>query len=289
MRCILPAFLLCLLSVQSMAATTFTYRAPESGKDARYNYDTSVLELALKKTREAYGDYVLKPSPVMNFARAIRSAEQNQYENFFFKQSYDSALEQKELVYVPFPIDLGIVGYRVCFLSKKIKERVASAKSFAELSQFTHGQGVGWADTRILENSGMKVTSVHNYESLFHLVAANRFDLFCRGANELYEEYNAYKHIKNLSYDTSMSIAYPLPRFFYTHKSNTAAIERVYKGLRMAYKDGSLKLLWLKSYKQSIDFVELSKRQIYWIENPNLKGLESDEYRQYFYDPFKEN
>ncbi|MCX4029514.1 hypothetical protein H0A36_03640 [Endozoicomonas sp. SM1973] len=289
MNCMLSVLLLCLISVQVMAATTFTYRAPESGKDARYNYDTSVLELALIKTRKEYGDFELKPSPAMNFTRAIRSAQLNQYENFFLKLAYENKFNQQDLSFAPFPIDLGIVGYRVCFLSKTIKDKVASAKSFAELSQFTHGQGLGWSDIHVLEASGLKVVTSPTYESLFYLVAANRFDLFCRGANELYEEYNAYKHIKDLTYDTSMSIAYPLPRFFYTHKSNTAAIERVYKGLKIAYKDGSLKQLWLKSYKQSIDFVALGKRQIYWIENPNLKGLESDEYRQYFYDPFKDN
>lgn len=189
---------------------------------------------------------------------------------------------------MPFPIDLGIVGYRVCFLSKNIKDKVARAKTLETLLQFTHGQGVGWSDTAILENSGMKVMSINSYESLFYLVAANRFDLFCRGANELLDEYNTYKTIKDLTYDTSMSIAYPLPRFFYTHKSNIKAMERVYKGLITAYKDGSLKKLWLKSYKKSIDFVKLHNRRIHWIENPNLKSIKSNEYRQYFYDPFKD-
>ncbi len=278
-----------LISGQVIASTTiFTFRAPESGKDTRFNYDNSALELALKKTQKEYGEYILKPSPVMNFARAMRSAQLNQYQNFFFKQSYDEELKEKDLAYVPFPIDLGIVGYRVCFLSETIKDKVASAKTFDELRKFSHGQGVGWADTVILQNSGMKVMTISNYESLFHLVAANRFDLFCRGANELLNEYNSYKHIKDLTYDTSMSIAYPLPRFFYTHKSNSDAIERVYKGLIAAYQDGSLKELWTKYYKESIEFVKLHARKIYWIENPNLKGIESNQYRQYFYDPFSE-
>ena len=58
-----------------------------------------------------------------------------------------------------------------------------------------------------------KVVEVSRYESLFRMVAINRFDLFCRGTNELLEEFNAHRDIPDLTYDEAISIAYPMPRF----------------------------------------------------------------------------
>lgn len=51
-------------------------------------------------------------------------------------------------------------------------------------------------------------------ESLFVMAAGNRFDLFCRGANELRDEFESYEHIKGLAYDTSMQLPIHSLAFF---------------------------------------------------------------------------
>lgn len=267
------------------AETVFTFRPPESGLDPRAQYSTAVFTLALEKTRASFGDYRVELSPVMNSARAVYVAKADDYPNFFLKASYDQQLELDGLAYVPFPVDLGIVGYRVCFVSELIKEQVEAALSFDELKQFSHGQGVGWADVDILRDNGMQVIEISNYESLFQMVAMNRFDLFCRGASELFSEYQSHSHITNLSYDTSMVIAYPLPRFFYTNKSNQKAIARLQAGLTMAYEDGSLQELWRRFYLPNVNFANLPMRKIYRLKNPKVESLDFN-YQRYFFDPF---
>jgi hypothetical protein len=278
---ILPLF----ISV-AYAATLFTFRSPESNLDLRYDYDNQLLALALEKTKHEYGDFKLVPSPVMNFLRAENVAKTNQLENFFFKQSYNEELA-KDLLFIPFPIDLGIVGYRVCFVSKSNSTKLAQINSLEDLKQLSHGQGAGWLDATLLRHHGFAVTEAANYEGLFRMVANNRFDLFCRGTNELLGEYNAHKDVPNLTYDTRIAIAYPIPRFFFTAKQNTASAARIHKGLITAYNDGSLQSLWLKYYKESIDFVNLGERKIFYLDNPMLNGLDTD-YKQYFYNPFGE-
>lgn len=197
---------------------TFTFRTPETKGDPRYEYDNAVLKLALEKTKGSHGPYEFKPSAQMNFSRSEKALEQNLHPNFFLKQSYSQDWAKK-LVYVPFPIDLGIVGYRVCFLPKSLKGEFAKVSSIADMKKYVHGQGSGWGDVAILRAAGFKVVERPKYETLFKLVASRRgFDIFCRGANELAGELKAFGKIKNLAYDEAVSLAYPLPRFFFTSR-----------------------------------------------------------------------
>jgi hypothetical protein len=269
-------------------ATLFTYRSSESDWDPRYHYDFAVLRLALEKTVSKYGPYQLNPSPRMTFPRTIKAIENNQYPNFFVKLSYEQRLvSDLKFVFAKYPVDRGIVGYRVCFANPDSKQRLSTVKSVADLKNFVMGQGSGWSDVEILRSNGFKVVEVSQYKNLFPMVANNRFDLFCRGGNELLDEYEANKTIPNLVYDESMSLAYPMPRFFFGHSSNSKGAERIEEGLIAAHKDGSLVELWRRNYAASIEFVKYSRRTIYWIENPLLSGLKFD-YRQYFFDPLRE-
>lgn len=276
----------CSALLASNQETVFTYRAAESESDARYDYDTSLLRLALENTVDSDGPYRLVPSPEMNYARAKVFVENNKLPNFFIKLSYEPEHEKRNMSYVPFPVDLGIVGYRVCFAHPAIVEELSGVETLQDLQKFTHGQGNGWSDIEILRHNGFDVTRVAQYESLFAMVATRRFDLFCRGANELREEFSTHQHIQNLSYDKSFTIAYPLPRFFYTNSANTKALDRIHRGTLEAYKNGSLHELWRKHYQASIDFAQLGKRKTFPIENPFVKKLDFD-YSQFFFRPNK--
>ena len=285
MRVCILWLVIALFADSAFGNTVFTYRAPESDLDVRYDYDYELLLLALEKTKKTFGEYELRASPRMNFPRAQLSARANTLPNFFFKDSYKQELTD-ELTYAPFPVDLGIVGYRACFVSKTNKYKLESIKGIEDLKKLTYGFGLGWLDTIILRHHGFIVHEIPSYEGLFKMVEMNRVDLFCRGANELLGEYNAHKDFKNLTYDKHISLAYPLPRFFFTSKQNKAAAERVFKGLEIAYHDGSLKKLWLKYYEDSINFVNLHKRKIFHLTNPMLKGIDK-RYEQYIYNPLK--
>ncbi|WP_456297103.1 hypothetical protein M1D72_12710 [Vibrio sp. AK197] len=260
-----------------------TYRSAESVNDKRYDYDLAVLQLALEKTIDEYGEFRLEPSGPMNYARAIHLVEKNQRANFFIKLSYEQSLPQT-MNFVGFPIDLGIVGYRVCFISPTAKAQLPEKLELSDIKALRHGQGRGWADVGILRANGFEVFENSSYEGLFLMVANNRVDLFCRGANELYQEYQSHASLSGIEIDQQFVLYYPLPRFFYTHKANTLALERVSKGLKKAFQDGSIQTLWRQAYGASLDFAALEARQLFPLTNPNLQQLES-EYFKYFYQP----
>ena len=277
--------LLALIAISSIstAETVVTVRAPESPTDKRYDYDNAVIKLALDKTVAKYGTYRIALSPVLSYAQATDALFNNSLNNFVMKASYDQNFSQ-HAAFVEFPVDLGIVGYRVCFTSQANKERVAQVQTLDDLKQLTHGQGTGWADVEILRQNGFTVREVSHYQSLFLLTAHGSFDLFCRGTNELLPEYEEFKKFPDLTYNETFSLAYPLPRFFFTAKENQELIKRLDEGIKMAYADGSLQQLWLSNYQDSINFVRLDKRKIFYIDNPLLKGL-SDNYKKYMYKP----
>ncbi|MEP5625045.1 MAG: hypothetical protein ABJP82_20935, partial [Hyphomicrobiales bacterium] len=204
-----------------------TVQGPETSADTRYDYDHAVIRLALEKTEQDYGDFIMHVSPTgQNSQRALTAATRGTYENYVVKFSASNKLAEEAGI-IPFPVDLGIVGYRVAFVSHKTKEKLASVETIDQLKAFNIVQGIGWLDTSILRNHGFDVRTIEDYDSMFRMVALNRMDLFLRGANELLGEWNTHKTIPQLTYDDAVSIYYPLPRFLVTAKENTKLIERL--------------------------------------------------------------
>lgn len=278
-------FLLMSISCGLQAELIISLRSPEISTDSREDYNLALISLALDITKTEYGDYKIVSIPPMNTARSMYSLKTNAYPNLLVELSYQSDLE-KDLIPIHFPVDLGVVGYRVCFVSPHAYEKVAAIKSIEELKRFTIGQGLSWADTDILRHNGFNVFEIGNYSTIFRMVANNRIDLFCRGANEIQHEYETQSGEINLLYDRTMVIFYPLPRFYYLNKHSLLAKERIEKGLKAAYINGSVHSLWETYFGQSVNFVNLNKRALYKLENPFIVNLDK-EYEKYFYIPIR--
>ena len=70
--------------------------------------------------------------------------------------SYRSDRDMTGVDYVRFPIHLGIVSYRICFVSPQQQAAVASVTTLDQLKKFTLGQGKGWLDVQILRQAGSR-------------------------------------------------------------------------------------------------------------------------------------
>lgn len=279
-------FLILILFASSLfSQTTFHYNGSQDTNDTRSEYEISLLKLALDKTIVSHGPYTLKSSFPMNLKRAEISLKENKLENFIIKLSASKELLNSHS-YANFPVDRGIVGYRVFFISPKALESIHKVNTLEKLKEYSIAQGVGWLDSEILKDNGFKVKIISKYESLFKVISRNRIDLFPRGINEILEEYNIYKKSNNLIIEENNVLYYPLPRFFFMHKSNEKQMQRIEEGLLLAYNDGSADKLFDKYYKKSIDFINLKNRNIYNLENRFLKGINTS-YKKYIYSPIK--
>lgn len=282
---LLIATLLWATTVSAQTDMQVWHRSPLDFGIFRYVYDIEILRLALEKTRPTYGGYQLHAIPPANFTRMLHALRNDTYPNMVLETSYDQKLEESDdLSFIPFPLELGIIGYRICFVNPQVKEEIQQINDLRELRQYTMGQGADWADITILRHNGFQVAEVSNYKSLFKMVAGGRFDLLCRGANELMKEYEQYRYIGNLTYDESFALVYRLPRFFYLNKRNTVLKQRLEEGIKMAYADGSLLELWRQHHLHSIEFARLPERKLFYLDNPLINDLPKD-YEQYLIDP----
>ncbi len=266
---------LLLQSTGALAEFVVSHRSPYAEGDKHHIYSTELLRLALEKTRKEYGDFRMQAIPPRNYARALKATVDDAYPNLIIETSYEQALtHHAKLDFINFPMDLGVLGYRVCFINPKLKASGKKIETLEQLRQYTFAHGVGWADTTIFRHNGLKVQEVDNYDGIFLMVISGRVDFFCRGANEVLGEIEQFNNLKELTIDEQFLLVYPLPRFFYLNSKNKLAKERITLGLQRAYADGSLQALWKANFQPSLALVNLPQRKVIHMENPLLNGLD---------------
>lgn len=274
-----------LFSFSASAEMVVSMTAPLSSADTPQLYTIALTKLALEKTRVSYGDFRVQTIPATTRPRSLANLANNVFPNALIETGYDEKLtESGRLAFINFPVDGGIVGYRVCFVSPAIKLAISNNLSLEQLRKYNFGQGANWGDNIILRHNGFKVSEFSSYDGLFKMVAVGRIDFFCRGANEIVSEKNIFADIKNLVMDDSFVLVYPLPRFFYLNSANKLLHERMSVGLKVAYEDGSFARLWREYYKADVNSLKLNQRIVFHLENPLLKNISAD-YQRYAIDP----
>lgn len=255
---------------------TITLRAPDSETDLRNAYIRDAVQLALDKTRVSDGPYKLQLSAPMNKRRALLEAAQQAEPNFVLVAGPDAG-RAAGLVPVLFPIHLGVNRYRVCLMHAPHRALVRKADTLQAVARLRHVQGRGWADADILRANGFNVAEINGYEGLFQMVALGRADLFCRSVLEVGQELQAHASLKGLALDDSLLLAYDLPQYLYTHPGNHAAIDRISRGLRQAFADGSLQTLLRQHLQPSLALLNLGQRRLMTLSVPSPAVVEMND------------
>jgi hypothetical protein len=266
------------LADNSASITNYQYRTPGSTGDHRFSYEMELLRLALDKTTPEFGPYTLTPAAPMNLPRAMALATGK--DNLIFKTSYAQKLTNT-FYYPAYPIDRGIFSYRICFENNQSATQTGNIVNLEQLRKLSIGQGVGWLDSDILKHNGFSVMEAANYENLFPMLAGERFDLFCRGPSEIQPEWQNYGDIGGFRINPNLALYYPLPRFFWVHKSKPKVFARLNRGLQLAYTDGSALELWRKHYQANLGAINLNNRRIFILRNPYLNNI-NPQYKKYF-------
>lgn len=258
------------------AELVLTLRAPDGEADMRNAYVRDAVQLALQKTERADGPFRLVLSLPMNKQRALLEASARTVPNFLVVTGPDVG-RAAGLVPVRFPIHLGVNRYRVCFVHAPSQATVRAADSLAAVARLRHVQGRDWADVAVMRANGFSVVEVATYEALFELVAVGRADLFCRSVLEVGHEIQAHAGLPGLALDDSLLLSYDLPQYLYTHADNRTAIERVERGLRLAFADGSLQALLRRYLQPSLTRLSLPRRRLYALRTPPAVHVEMDD------------
>ncbi|WP_017446587.1 hypothetical protein [Gayadomonas joobiniege] len=278
-------FALAVLSMPVAAVTKVTFATGVSG-NIKEQYEYNVVKLALDYSKDRYGDYELSIRPgddVPSYTRLRIEAENNDYTNMVYKDSVSNDLVER-LKPVPFPVELGVSSYRVGLTSVEKKAKLQNIASRSQASELKIIQGRGWLDGDILRSQGFTVVEGRYIEGLFYMAANGRGDLFPLGAHELKRELDKFSYIDGLTYDTEICIYYPLPKFLFTNKNNTALADRLEYGLKAAFESGSLTHLWKKFFYERLQFADLKNRKIFRFQNPHLSKIDPS-YEAYIIDP----
>jgi hypothetical protein len=198
------------IACQAQTGTTLVvYPAPESAQDVRHNPLIEILRAALEQTKARYGPYRLEPSrQVMNEARQFTMLAQNS-DLLDVVWSSTSEVKERNFIAIRIPLHKGLLGYRIALIVKGDQARFDSVRTVDDLKRFTVGQGIGWGDVAIYNQNGFKVV-VANYDQLFPMLEARRFDLFPRGVGEVFHEYDTRKlREPNLAIEQHLLIEYP--------------------------------------------------------------------------------
>lgn len=275
--------LMLMLLCQKSAADVITvmHRAPDSENDKRQEYNTALLKLALGKTLKPGEQIEYKSIPQVSLARARSLLNTNKFPNLVMELTYEDEITQNSSIdYIPFPIELGALSYRICFVSPQFINSQEKINTVEDLKKKSYATGIGWAESYIFRENQLRVVEVNSYENIFKMLFNNRFDFFCRGISEVYQEYQTFGSHYRLHIDKTFLIHYEIPRFFYLNKSNQELKHRLESGLTIAFNDGSLRKLWNQHFAESIKFASLKNRQLFELDNNHIQNINRD-YKQY--------
>jgi len=168
-----------------------------------------------------------------------------------------------------FPIVKGLFGWRIPLVNKEKSNLFLPELSREAFKKLTVGQLHSWSDTKILESNNLSVEKGSNYQGLFQMLAANRFDYFPRSIIEVQKEFDNHKGL-NIAIDKNILLHYPTAYFFYVNKENKALAEDVTFGLEQSLKDGSFERLFKQYYGDIVNKTISENRIVYHLKNPFL-------------------
>lgn len=260
-----------LLSFSALSAgVKVVYPANQTARDTRFNDLIEILDTALKATVPEFGPYELAPSKAgMNEARYLVELEKGG-DSINVVWSSTSVDKEREFLPLRIPLRKGILGYRVALIAKDKQDLIDQVKTLDDLKKLHIGQGLGWGDVKLYESNGLMVTT-SQYDNLFKMADAGRFDLFPRGISEAFQEYDTYsKSNPNLTIEKNLLIYYPWPYYFFFNKSDAQLKERIEVGIRKMMKDGSFDALFKKYNGAAIEKADLKHRRVIQVENKML-------------------
>ncbi|MCM2290801.1 hypothetical protein NAC44_00475 [Allorhizobium sp. BGMRC 0089] len=243
-----------------------------------------VLQLAIEKSGKPYQ---LKPSPMgYNTTPAMINALADGSKLDIAWVNATKAFEGKALA-VPFPIDRGLVGYRIFLIDGARQDEFSRIKTLDDLRHYIGLLGIGWADVDIMRKNGLTVRTAPQ-KNLYRMTVGGRGDYFSRAINEAFNEQAAQvATAPGLAVEKTLILHYPSAAIFYVPKSRPQLRDDLLNGLKLAWQDGSFKKVFMADPDVQLAFTkgDLKKRTIIDIHNPNLPQSMLEMDKQYWLNP----
>jgi len=257
---------LALLAGPAMAMDVVIFDRPTSPNDFRREYAQALLRTVLKRTEAEYGPWRLELAPAhMERRRLFAALQEGKIINV---TAYPVNAEwASTLKMVPVPIDMGVQSWRIALIDKRNQARLRTMNA-AQLRQMRAGSGSAWVTLTSLQDNGFTVVTGGNYDGLFDMLMAGRFDYFPRGVNEIFRELGTrQRDYPNLAVEDSFLLHDQIPSMFMVSPHAPHLHARLAAGMEAMVRDGSLEKLVLRFHGADLQRASLCGRKR--IELPN--------------------
>lgn len=234
-----------------------------------YEYRWKLLEIALSHTQDTEGSFRLAPyAEEVTQNRGILLLQSGTIDVIALGTN-----DEREEKLLPIKIDIlrGIVGFRLLVIRAADQARIAQMDDQSLRNQLTFGLNDHWADLPIMRANGFSVITSMDYENLFAMLAAGRFDAFPRGLNEAQRELDERKQTyPQLAIEKSKALFFPYPVYFWVSKDHAALAQRIERGLKLSLADGSFRKLFESYHVAEIAALKKEQRHVIRLDNPIL-------------------
>ncbi|MCV2883446.1 hypothetical protein OE749_01880 [Aestuariibacter sp. AA17] len=262
-------FALAFFSVSADSRTIVKFVDKTEAVDPQKDYYIEVLRLALEKSRDSHGDYVLQPVAVpMLQNRQLQSLHLGMIDVVWTMTSQD---REDRFTAVKIPLLRGLMGYRVSMILKEsqpIFDKITTTEGFKRRLAL---QGHDWPDMEILTHNGYRVRGSSTHENFFAMLLRPDIQHIPRNILEgYYECENLNRNVFSL--EAKHLLVYPTAIYFFTSPRSPELAERLYVGLKNAQRDGSFDALFLNypMHKPVFDSDPIKGRLVHCLENPLL-------------------
>ncbi|MFG6487926.1 substrate-binding periplasmic protein [Roseateles sp. BYS78W] len=261
------ALLLMLAALPAAAAPPLVVTIPYMEREAPHrNYADQLLALALKLSSDRYGPFrIVQQRDETVIRRQLLELGKGSLSVAVAMPTpewLDGALP------VRVPIMRGLASFRY-FLGRRSEAPLYdSIKTVDDLRALTVGQGPGWSTAKILEDNGFKVVYGGAHPTLIPMLGSGRFQLLMRSAYEVEPELRAQRaSYPDLMIVDNFAVFTYMPMYFFVAKGQPLLAERLEYGLKKAYANGQLDLLFNRSFGDSLKL--LRNRQTRFLSVPN--------------------
>ncbi|HSC82240.1 MAG TPA: transporter substrate-binding domain-containing protein [Pseudomonas sp.] len=263
----LLSLLALLCSLPALAGEQLTYPLHSADSEP----EPYVVELLRQALEHSGSGHSLRPSAkVMPQSRAQLALEQND-QSVQLMWAMTTREREQNLLPIRIPIYKGLIGWRVILVREEDRDWLKSIDSLDQLKSMRVGQRADWPDTHILRSNGLQVITSQNYESLFRMLDAGRFDLFPREVVVAWDEQQRAKSQGlELAVDPHIVLHYPSTFYFFTSRARADLATDIQRGLEAMLADGSFDRLFEQYHGATLAQARLDQRRVIELQNPDL-------------------
>jgi hypothetical protein len=266
------AFLtLCAVPQARAEDASFTTMGSQSDKDPRQIFKQAVLHKIIEETKDKYGPMEIKSTDVkMERDRELEELAKGDLIQVVIEVSRPDWEEKVTPIYIP--VDKGLMGWKIHLIRKESQDTLDKVQTLGDYKKVSVGGAPQWTSMLVLKSlGGYNLVTGDNYDGLFQMLMSGRFDMFQRGLNEVYAEYDAHKTDNpDLAIEKNLVLVMPSPLYVFVTPKRPELAKRFQDGLAKMVEDGSLDKIIDEQFGSMIKSADLQHRRIFYVDNPLL-------------------